>query len=136
MLTYGDGVADINIPELIEFHKKNGKLATLTSVKNTSRFGDVESDASGSVTSFKEKTEDNDSWINGGFFVLEPGIFNYLKEDMTDIQWEKKPLIEIANDGQLMAYKHNGFWKCMDAMRDKTELEEMWNSGNAKWKIW
>ena len=136
MLTYGDGVADVNIPELIQFHKQNGKLATLTSVKNTSRFGDVESNSNGEVTSFKEKTEDNDSWINGGFFVLEPGIFDYLENDMTDVQWEKKPLIEIANNGQLMAYKHNGFWKCMDAMRDKTELEELWNSGNAKWKIW
>lgn len=136
MLTYGDGVADINIKELIKFHKSHGKLATLTTVKNTSRFGEVESNENNVVTSFKEKSEDHTNWINGGFFVLEPGIFDFLKKDMTTIQWEKKPLIDIANSGQLVSYKHTGFWKCMDAMRDKAELEELWDSGNAKWKIW
>ncbi|MFN4123404.1 MAG: glucose-1-phosphate cytidylyltransferase [Flavobacteriales bacterium] len=136
MLTYGDGVTDININQLIDFHKSHGKLATLSSVKNTSRFGEVESNADGVVTSFKEKSEDQSSWINAGYFVLEPGIFNYLREDMTDIQWEKKPLVDIANDGQLVAFKHEGFWKCMDSMRDKTELEELWDKGDAQWKIW
>jgi glucose-1-phosphate cytidylyltransferase len=136
MLTYGDGVTDININQLVDFHKSHGKLATLSSVKNTSRFGEIESNADGVVTSFKEKSEDQSSWINAGYFVLEPGIFDYLRDDMTDIQWEKKPLVDIANDGQLVAYKHEGFWKCMDSMRDKTELEELWDKGGAKWKIW
>lgn len=136
MLTYGDGVADVNLKELIQFHKKHGKLATLTSISNPSRFGEIESNAKGIVTNFREKSNDNSNWINGGFFVLEPGIFKYLKGDMSTIQWEKKPLIDIANDGQLAAYKHHGFWKCMDAMRDKVELEELWNAGNAQWKIW
>jgi len=136
MLTYGDGVADVNLKELVKFHKAHGKLATLTSIRNPSRFGEIESDEKNIVTNFREKSEDNSNWINGGFFVLEPGIFQYLKGDMSTIQWEKKPLIDIANDGQLAAYRHHGFWKCMDAIRDKTELEEFWNSGNAKWKTW
>lgn len=136
MLTYGDGVADVNLKELIAFHRKNGKLATLTSIRNTSRFGEIETDENNVVKSFREKADDTMNWINGGFFVLEPGIFDYLKGDMSNVQWERKPLIDIAKDGQLVAYKHYGFWKCMDAMRDKIELEEMWTSGNAKWKIW
>jgi glucose-1-phosphate cytidylyltransferase len=136
MLTYGDGVADINIPELINFHKVNKKLATLTSIQLPGRFGNIETNDKGIVTRFQEKPEGDGVWINGGFFVLEPGIFNYLKGNMEAIQWEKKPLIDIANDGQLAAYKHNGFWKCMDAMRDKIELEDLWESNNAPWKVW
>lgn len=136
MLTYGDGVADINIPELIKFHKASGKIATLTSIQLPGRFGNIETSDEGIVTRFQEKPEGDGVWINGGFFVLEPAIFDYLKEDMEDIQWEKKPLIEIANDGKLAAYKHNGFWKCMDAMRDKIELEELWKNNNAPWKVW
>jgi len=136
MLTYGDGVADVNLKELIAFHRSHGKLATLTSVRNTSRFGEIECDEQDVVQSFREKSDEDVNWINGGFFVLEPGIFDYLKGDMSAVQWERKPLTEIAKAGQLAARKHHGFWKCMDALRDKMELEEFWNSGNAKWKIW
>jgi len=136
MLTYGDGVADVDIKQLLEFHKKSGKLATLTSIQLPGRFGNIEMKPDGSVTRFQEKPEGDGVWINGGFFVLEPGIFKYLEGNMDSIQWEKKPLIDIANDGQLAAYKHSGFWKCMDAMRDKIELEELWASPNPPWKIW
>lgn len=136
MLTYGDGVADINIKELIKAHEKTGKLATLTSIQLPGRFGNIEIDENNVVTKFQEKPEGDGVWINGGFFVLEPGIFKYLEGDMEDVQWEKKPLIEIANDGQLGSYRHKGFWKCMDAMRDKIELEELWESKKAPWKVW
>jgi len=136
MLTYGDGVADIDLNKLVKFHTEKGKLVTLTSIQVPGRFGYIESDDDGNVLRFVEKPEDDGVWINGGFMVLQPEIFSYLDGDMENIQWEKKPLKEIAEANQLTTYKHNGFWKCMDAMRDKIELEEMWNSGNAKWKIW
>lgn len=136
MLTYGDGVANIDIHALIEFHKKSGKLATLTSIQLPGKFGNIETTKNGIVTKFQEKPEGDGIWINGGFFVLEPGIFKYLEGDVENVQWEKKPLIDIANDGQLSAFKHEGFWKCMDAMRDKIELEELWGINNAPWKIW
>ena len=135
MLTYGDGVADINIKELLRFHGSHGKLATLTSVQLPGRFGNIETNQDGLVLKFQEKPEGDGTWINGGFFVLNAGIFDYIEGDMNDIQWEKKPLIEIANDGQLATFRHSGYWKCMDAMRDKIELEDEWNSENAKWKI-
>ena len=136
MLTYGDGVSDVNIKELIEFHNKSGKLATLTSIQLPGRFGNVETAEDGTVLAFQEKPMGDGVWINGGFFVLKPEIFKYLEGDMDNIQWEKKPLIEIANDGQLSAFRHDGFWKCMDALRDKIELEDLWQSGKADWKIW
>jgi glucose-1-phosphate cytidylyltransferase len=136
MLTYGDGVADLNIGDLIKFHKASGKMATLTSIQLPGRFGNIESTDWGIVTRFQEKPEGDGVWINGGFFVLEPGIFDYLQGDVEEVQWEKKPLIEIANDGQLAAFKHVGFWKCMDAMRDKIELEDLWKTNDAPWKIW
>ncbi|QZK89586.1 glucose-1-phosphate cytidylyltransferase [Flavobacterium sp. CHNK8] len=136
MLTYGDGVSDVNINELVSFHKSHGKLATLTSIQTPGRFGNIEMAHDGSVEYFVEKPQGDGMWINGGFFVLEPGIFKYLEGDMEDIQWEKKPLMDIANDCQLSAFKHKGFWKPMDALRDRIELEQLWNSGNAKWKIW
>lgn len=136
MLTYGDGVSNINIPELVAFHKEKGKLATLTSIQLPGRFGTLEINKQGSVRHFQEKPEGDGIWINGGFFVLEPGIFKYLEGDMETVQWEKKPLVEIANDGQLSAYRHYDFWKCMDAMRDRIELEELWEKGKAPWKIW
>lgn len=136
MLTYGDGVADININDLVSFHKSHGKLATLTSVQTPGRFGNIEMDAKGAVSHFIEKPQGDGMWINGGFFVLEPGVFDYLQGDVDDVQWEKKPLIEIANNGELGAYKHPGFWKPMDALRDRIELEELWATGSAKWKIW
>jgi glucose-1-phosphate cytidylyltransferase len=136
MLTYGDGVANVNIPALIEFHKKSGKLATLTSIQLPGRFGNLETDDAGTVKTFQEKPMGDGVWINGGFFVLEPGIFKYLEKDMDNIQWEKQPLMEIAHDGQLSAYKHEGYWKCMDAIRDKIELENAWDSNELAWKIW
>lgn len=136
MLTYGDGVADVNIRELVEFHKSHGKLATLTSVQTPGRFGNIEMSENGSVDHFVEKPQGDGMWINGGFFVLEPAIFQYLEGDMDNVQWEKRPLIDIANDGQLRAFRHQGFWKPMDALRDRIELEEMWTKGDAKWKIW
>ena len=136
MLTYGDGVSDVNISELVNFHKAHGKLATLTSVQTPGRFGNLETDENSIVRNFSEKPEGDGLWINGGFFVLEPGIFNYLSGDMENIQWERNPLAEIANDGQLTAYRHTGFWKCMDAIRDKIELEALWQSEHAPWKTW
>lgn len=136
MLTYGDGLADININLLLDFHLSHGKIATLTSIKAPGRFGNLEIEESGIVNHFVEKPEGDGMWINGGFFVLESRVFDYLEGDMDNIQWEKLPLINIANDQQLAAYKHNGFWKPMDALRDRIELESLWNSGNAPWKIW
>jgi glucose-1-phosphate cytidylyltransferase len=136
MLTYGDGVTDLNIQSLIDFHKQSGNLATLTAVQIPGRFGNIEMDIQGKVSKFQEKPLDDRIWINGGFFVLEPGIFNFLDGDMDEVQWEKGPLIEIAKNGLLGAHKHFGFWKCMDALRDRIELDELWYSGNAKWKIW
>jgi len=136
MLTYGDGVSNINLKELLSFHDKQKKLVTLTPVQVPGRYGNLDTDNNGLVQNFEEKPDGDGMWINGGFFVMESGIFNYLKNDMSKVQWEKGPLAEIAKEGQLCAYKHTGFWKCMDALRDRIELESMWNSGNAKWKIW
>jgi glucose-1-phosphate cytidylyltransferase len=134
MLTYGDGVADLDIPELVEFHKSHGKLATISSVQPLGRYGALDIDNDSSVLSFMEKPSGDRAWVNGGFFVLEPGIFDYIAGD--EITWEKGPLEKLASSGQLAAYKHHGFWKCMDTLRDKTELEDLWNSGKAPWKKW
>lgn len=136
MLTYGDGVSNVNIPKLIAHHKSSGKLATLTSVQSPGRFGHIDIDSNNSVDHFEEKPDGDGMWINGGYFVLEPGIFQYLEGDVENIQWEKGPLKKIAEDKKLGAYKHRGFWKCMDAMRDRMELEDLWLSGNAEWKLW
>jgi glucose-1-phosphate cytidylyltransferase len=136
MLTYGDGVSDVNIKDLLNFHIQSGKLATLTSIQTHGRFGNIEMDSFGIVDHFVEKPEGDGMWINGGFFVLEPGIFEYLNGEMDEIQWEKGPLQKIAQNKQLAAFKHRGFWKPMDALRDRIELENMWNSQSAAWKIW
>ncbi len=136
MLTYGDGVSNVNLDQLLPFHQKHGKLATLTSVQIPGRFGNLDTDEKGIVNNFSEKPDGDGSWINGGFFVLEPGIFEYLEGEMDQVQWERQPLAAIAANGQLAAYRQHGFWKCMDALRDKIELEEFWESGNAPWKIW
>lgn len=136
MLTYGDGVADIDINALVEFHNNHDKLATLTTIQTPGRFGNIEMEENGSVKHFVEKPQGDGMWINGGFFVLNPGIFQYLEGDVEDVQWENIPLKQIANDGQLAAFKHSGFWKPMDALRDRIELEALWSSGEAKWKIW
>ena len=133
MLTYGDGVANININELLSFHKENRKLATVTSVRPPARFGNIEFKGT-SVTNFKEKPQTEDGWINGGFFVLEPEILDYISDDSTI--FEREPLEKLAKENQLVGYKHSGFWHCMDTIRDKQNLENMWNSKSAEWKIW
>ncbi len=136
MLTYGDGVADINIQELIQFHKQHKKIATVTAVQLDARFGGMDLSKDGHVISFREKAKDESKWINAGFFVLDPSVFNYLRGDMNEIMWEDEPLEKLTLDGQLMAFRHKGFWKCMDAFRDKLELESLWQTGHANWKIW
>lgn len=136
MLTYGDGVADINIEALLAFHKKNNKTATVTAVQLDARFGGMDIDNKGDVISFREKTKDKSKWINAGFFVLKPEVFKYLESNMNDKMWEDEPLENLTNNNELVAFKHAGFWKCMDAMRDKIELEAMWQNNAAKWKKW
>lgn len=135
ILTYGDGLADINLRDLMEFHHSHGKIATMTSVQPAGRFGLLGMEEDGLVTKFQEKPKDG-GWINGGFFVLKPEVFSYLPDDADSKMWEEDPLENLTRDGQLIAYKHHGFWKCMDAMRDKDELEKLWQSGMAQWKIW
>jgi len=131
LLTYGDGVGDVNIGELIAFHRKSGKSATITAVQMAGRFGSLNIASDGGVQSFLEKPRGDGAWINGGFFVLEPDIFNYIEDDST--LWEKDPLEKLAQNNHLNAYKHSGFWKCMDTLRDKIELEEHWEKGNPPW---
>jgi len=133
MLTWGDGISDVNLDELLKFHRSHGKLATLTAVRPTARFGHLTVE-SNMVTEFSEKPQTSEGWINGAFFVLEPGVFDYIDGDQT--QWEKQPMEQLAKDGQLMAYKHTGFWQCMDTLRDKHLLNQLWDSGEAPWKIW
>jgi glucose-1-phosphate cytidylyltransferase len=133
MLTYGDGVCDVDIRKLVEFHKQHGKLATVTAVRPPARFGTMEFDGD-RVSDFKEKPQTEGGWINGGFFVFEPGIFDFLHGDKTVL--EEKPLEQLARQGQLMAYKHNDFWQCMDTVRDKNRLEELWQTDRAPWKVW
>lgn len=136
MLTYGDGVSDVDLKSLLAFHKQNNKIATVTAVQMDARFGGMDLAGNGDVVSFREKAKDKSKWINGGFFVLKPEVFNYLEGDMNDMMWEDEPLERLANDNQLAAYRHKGFWKCMDALRDKLELESLWQTNQAKWKIW
>ncbi|MDI9337866.1 MAG: glucose-1-phosphate cytidylyltransferase [Alphaproteobacteria bacterium] len=137
MLTYGDGLCNVNINELVQFHKNHNKLVTLTAIKNSQRFGTLEINDNFDITSFKEKTKDSGvNWINGGFFVVKYDIFNFLDQDLTQVMWEDEPLENITKAGQLVAYQHTGFWKCMDALRDKIELEALWKHNKAAWKIW
>jgi glucose-1-phosphate cytidylyltransferase len=137
MLTYGDGVGDVNIKELLDFHQKKNKIATVTAIQLDARFGGIDLTPDGKVTSFREKAKDESKWINGGFFVLKPEVFDYLDDgDMENMMWEDEPLEKLATDGQLSAYRHNGFWKPMDALRDKLELEHLWKTNQAKWKVW
>jgi glucose-1-phosphate cytidylyltransferase len=135
-LTYGDGLADIDLSSELEFHKKHGKTATMTIVKPDGKFGSLEFDDKNSVTCFKEKPKGDGTWINGGFFVLNKKVFDFLYDDSDNVMWEEKPLEELAEKGELMVNKHYGFWKCMDAMRDKIVLDELWEKNQAKWKIW
>ena len=136
MLTYGDGLSNVNIDELVAYHKTNNKIATVTSVQPDARFGGMDLSADGTVSSFREKAKADAQWINGGFFVLKPDIFDYLQDDMTNVMWEDGPMEQLTSDKQLMAYKHKGFWKCMDALRDKIELNELWDTNKAPWKTW
>jgi glucose-1-phosphate cytidylyltransferase len=136
MLTYGDGVCDININELVKYHQQHGKIATVSAVQPEARFGGMELANTNKVSIFKEKPAGDGQWVNGGYFVLSPGVFDYLGENADNIMWEDEPIEKLSKDGQLMAFKHAGFWKCMDAMRDKIELENLWNNQKAKWKVW
>lgn len=136
MLTYGDGVCDININDLLVFHKSHKKIATVSAVQLDARFGGMDLGKNGEVMSFREKAKDESKWINGGFFVLKPEVFKYLDGDMNDMMWEDGPLENLTIDHELVAYQHKGFWKCMDALRDKLELEELWKTKNAQWKVW
>lgn len=133
MLTWCDGLSDIDLADLLAFHRTHGKLATVTTIRAPSRFGHLDIGANNFVRSFHEKPS-GDAWVNGAFFVLEPGIFDYIAGD--DTMWEREPLEELAADGELVAYRHGSFWQCMDTLREKRLLEEMWNSGNAPWKTW
>ncbi len=133
MLTWGDGVSNVDLHDLLAFHKSHGKLATLTAVHPPARFGHIDLDGH-QVREFSEKPQTREGWINGAFFVLEPGIMDYIAGDTT--QWEREPLEQLARDGQLMAYKHTGFWQCMDTLRDKVLLEKLWQTGEAPWKPW
>jgi glucose-1-phosphate cytidylyltransferase len=133
MLTWGDEVSDINLHDLLAFHRSHGKLATLTAVRPPARFGHLEMDGN-RITEFSEKPQTKEGWINGAFFVLEPEVFEFIDGDMT--QFEKEPLERLAREGQLMAYRHTGFWQCMDTMREKKILEAYWESGHAPWQIW
>ena len=133
MLTWGDGVSDVNLDKLLAFHKSHGKLATLTAVRPPARYGHMvfEEDQ---IVNFVEKPQIGEGWINGAFFVLEPEVFEYIDGD--DTQWEKEPLENLARNGQLMAYKHTSFWQCMDTLREKYILEKLWQSNNVPWKLW
>ncbi len=133
--TYGDGVSNVNITELIEFHKQKKTLATLTATRPAGRFGAIVLDQEqDKITSFREKEDGEGAWINGGYFVLEPEVIDYISGDST--VWEKEPLEKLANLAQLSAYRHSGFWQPMDTLRDRQHLEELWKSGNAPWKVW
>ena len=135
LLTYGDGVADVDISAVVESHKKSKKLATLTSIQPNGRFGSLEIENDGKVLSFQEKPKGEGGWINGGFFVLQPEIFDYIP-DREDAIWEQEPLKQLASEGQLNAYMHHGFWHCMDTLKDKDELNKMWAENKAPWKVW
>lgn len=133
LVTWGDGVADINIPRLLEFHRSHGKLATMTAVRPPARYGHLELEGD-RITRFTEKPQIGEGWINGAFFVLEPAVLDYINGD--EVMFEHAPLARLAEDNQLMAYRHKSFWQCMDTMREKQLLNSYWQSGNAPWKIW
>ncbi len=134
MLTYGDGVADVDVRKLVDFHRSHGKQATVTAVQPLGRFGAMGVTPEGGVSTFQEKPVGDGSWVNGGFFVLEPAVLDYLPSDET--VWEREPLEQLAAGGELVAYRHQGFWHPMDTLRDKRYLEDQWESGQAPWKVW
>ena len=133
MMTFGDGVSDIDVNDLVAFHRSHGKLATLTAVRPPARFGHVELDGN-QVVEFSEKPQLGEGWINGGFFVLEPEVLDYIEGE--DTHFQREPLEQLARDGQLMAYRHGTFWQCMDTLRDKLLLQQLWESEGAPWKVW
>ncbi len=133
MLTWGDGVSTVDLDRLLAFHRSHGKIATLTAVRPPARYGHLMFDGD-SISEFAEKPQTAEGWINGAFFVLEPKVFDYIDGDL--MQFEKEPMEQLAREGQLMAYRHEGFWQCMDTLREKHLLNELWNSGKAPWKIW
>jgi glucose-1-phosphate cytidylyltransferase len=133
MFTYGDGVADININELLAFHKSHGKLATVTTVRSPARFGRI-AFTGDHVMEFYEKPQAAEGWINGGYFILNPKVIDHIEGDETI--WERDPVERLAREGQMMGYRHYGFWSCMDTLKEKNYLEELWNSGKAPWKVW
>jgi glucose-1-phosphate cytidylyltransferase len=133
MLTWGDGVSNVNLNRLLDFHRAHGKLATLTAVRPPARYGYMTFEGD-RVTKFTEKPQIGEGWINGAYFVLEPGVLEFIEGDET--VWEREPLERLAEEGQLMAYKHDSFWQCMDTLRERHILETMWNSREAPWKIW
>jgi len=133
MMTYGDGVSDINLKALVEFHRKHGRLATVTAVRPPARYGTMRFEGD-QVVEFQEKPQTGEGWINGGFYIFEPGVLDYIPEDHTIL--ERAPLEQLARVGQLMAYRHEGFWQCMDTVRDKVRLETLWEGGIPPWKIW
>ncbi|NEU10298.1 glucose-1-phosphate cytidylyltransferase [Flavihumibacter sp. R14] len=135
MLTYGDGVGDINIKELVDYHMDHGKLFTVTSVQPSGRFGALDLSSENEVRSFLEKPKGDGSWINGGYMVCEPGVFDYIKDGDSTV-WEHEPMQEIASSGKMNAFKHYGFWRPMDTLKDKHDLNEMWDTGSSPWKIW
>jgi glucose-1-phosphate cytidylyltransferase len=135
MLTYGDGVSDVNLHKLIEYHEKSGKLVTLTAVQPTGKYGSIAIEPDGGVSSFLEKPRGDGAWISGGFFVVEPGIFAYLTNGSATV-FEKEPMAKLAGEGQIAAYKHTGFWKSMDTLKDKNELTNVWLKDKAPWALW
>lgn len=134
LLTYGDGISDVNIADFVAFHKSHGKVVTMTAVQPVGRYGALNIEESGLVSNFQEKPRGDGAWINGGFFVCEPAVFDYIDGDST--VFEQEPLTNLASNGELMAKKHAGFWECMDTIRDKTNLCKLWDSGKAQWKRW
>ncbi|MGI6404525.1 MAG: glucose-1-phosphate cytidylyltransferase [Oscillospiraceae bacterium] len=134
LLTYGDGVSDVNLKELVAFHRDHGKVATLTAIQPGSRFGVLDIDSQQQIRKFSEKRQEDGGWVNGGFMVLEPQVFDYLDGDHTIL--EREPLEKLAQEGNLKAFLHHGFWQCMDTMRDKIHLEELWEGENPPWKVW
>jgi len=134
LLTYGDGVSDVNISETIRFHQNHGKLVTMTSIQPEGRYGALDINENNKVISFIEKPKGDGNWINGGFFVCDKKVLDYIDDDNT--VFEREPLVKLADEGEIISFKHDGFWRCMDTLRDKVQLNEMWDKNNAPWKIW
>lgn len=134
MLTYGDGVSDVNITELLKYHQNHGKMVTMTAIRPEGRFGVLDIDDNASIRAFREKSQNDSGWINAGYMVVNPEIFDYIEADST--VFEREPLEKVASEGELVAYRHKGFWQCMDTQRDKQKLEEMWANNVAPWKVW